>query len=249
MAWIKKGSKTEYLEFIGGIDAFIFKNPIGIMAAKKCCWLRHDVDYDINHALNFAEYEAKNERFSTYFLLHTAPYFNYSFDLKVKIRALSQMGHEIGLHNDIISVWYNSLGTINFKQRIRDIIDFMESCDIRVTGTSCHGSKEHYDRCYFNYQIWKDFNINKNEGLGKDFGSLFLKDVGLFYEAYFLPYTHYFSDSGNNWIGYVVDGQKPFERTALQSPNNLGSNVIEEFNKCDSGFLHVLTHPCHYEEV
>ena len=256
MTWRKKGSKTEYLEFIRSIKGRRWSNPLRIpsFSGGHSSWIRHDVDKDLLHALKFAEYEAKNNIHSTYFLLHTAPYFDYSFDFKMKLRALSHMGHGVGFHNDVLSVWWDRQSggpDITTVEEIEKALGFMREV-VEVKGTSCHGAREHYKRGYFNYEIWKECCKEKNAVFGRykeNFVTYSLNEFDLHYEAYLLPYTHYFSDSGNNWIGYVVDGQKPFERTALESPNNLGSNVIEEFNKCKEGFLQVLTHPCHWEEI
>jgi len=238
MAWIKKGSKTDYLDIVKKV-------------ARPYLFLRHDLDYDLDHALRFAEYEASNGISSTYFLLPTAPYFDYSFDFKIKVRALEQMGHELGLHNNfyysyLIEKW--DLQTLS--DEVNRPLDFLRDiwCDVELT--SCHGQREHYDAGVFNYQIWREFDIKKNEGFPDIKPILSLKDFGL-KEVYFEYYTHYWSDSGNGWTGIVVDGQKPFERSARNSPENIGHDVIEAFNesKIQHASLQILTHPCHYEEI
>ena len=246
MTWIKKNSKTELLSFINSVEAPIIGPPTEY-AGGKVLWLRHDVDYDLDHALWFAQKEASEGFAATYFLLHTAPYFDYSSDLVEKVLLLLEMGHQIGLHNDAISVWHKT------GEHPRDILtrplDFLRGI-CPVIGTSCHGAREHYDRGYFNYEVWKEWDRNENEGFCQvNCPQISLTKMGLEYEAYFLPYTHYFSDSGNNWVGYVVEGKKPFERTAAFSPGNLGTNVINEFNKADEGLFQMLLHPCHWECV
>ena len=248
MKWIKKGSKTVLNEFIGSVKAKIITDPTKYDGGKAL-WLRRDVDYDLDHAIKFAEYEYRNNIRATYFLLHTAPYFDYSKEFKEKILLLDDMGHSIGFHNDILSCWHKNqeMGLNDF---IPKPIKFLRKAAPPVNGTSCHGAKEHYDRKYFNYECWEEFDKKKNEGFDAICGfKPSLERYGFEYEAYFLPYTHYFSDSGNNWIGYVVNGQKPFERTALESPDNLGTKVIDKFNEAEEGLFQMLLHPCHWEEV
>jgi len=108
-----------------------------------------------------------------------------------------------------------------------------------VVGTSCHGYVECYNRKYFNYQVWSEYDSEKNEGFDIRWPQFSLKEFGLEYESYFLP----------NDIGYVVDGQKPFERAALLSDKNIKQAVIMDFNKAEEGLFQLLTHPCWWEEV
>ena len=250
MPWIKKGSKTEYLEFIRSIDQKIKFEEETNTSICRTLFLRKDVDYDLDHALKFADNEMKlGTIYSTYFLLPTAPYFDYSFDFKMKVRALIQMGFGVGLHNNY---YYSYLKENWDLQTLRDNINrdlnFLREIDEHVDHTSCHGQREHYDMKFFNYQIWEEFDIEKNEGFKGAKPLLSLEEFKLS-EVYFCGYTHYYSDSGGQWIGYEVDGQKPFERSAANSSNNLGTNVIKKFNECRVASLQVLTHPCHWEEV
>ena len=70
---------------------------------KRPCILRHDVDYDIHRAAQFAEQEAKihSGLKSTYFLLVSGDFYNIM--AKSTIEAADRIlscGHEIGLHFD-----------------------------------------------------------------------------------------------------------------------------------------------------
>lgn len=68
---------------------------------KKFILLRHDVDFSLDHALLFAKEEAKQNIFSTYFVLLSNPFYNaLSEDGFKKIQMISKLGHEIGLHYD-----------------------------------------------------------------------------------------------------------------------------------------------------
>ena len=242
--WMKKNSKTSYIDFIESIKGTRVSDPCG--TEKKKYWIRHDVDYSIEHALDMAAFEYEHDIQSTYFLLPTAKYFDYSSKLIDYIKLFETLGHSIGFHNDILGDCiknnYNPLIT-----ELNNQLDFFSN-HTNLKFTSSHGSKEYYDLKLINYQLWKEYNPNFNEGYPIKWSQTSLKGYNL-HEAYFLPYTHYFSDSGNNWIGYVVDGVKLFERSALESEKNLGSSVIGEFNKCEEGFLQLLIHPCHWEEM
>jgi len=82
MSWIKRNSKTEYLEFVGSIEAKITTVPYAPQE-KRALWIRHDVDKSLDHALRLAEYEYRNNIQSTYFLLHTNDYFDYSTYMEI----------------------------------------------------------------------------------------------------------------------------------------------------------------------
>jgi len=243
MYWKKKRGKTRYLDFIQSIQGRLVGSQLSNYDKKF--WIRHDVDYDLDQAIDLAWFEMDNGMMSTFFLLHTAGYFDYSYEFDRKITKLLAMGHAIGFHNDLLGVWSEKGGDV--YKILQPPLNFLRQIT-PVTSTSSHGKREYYDRNFINYEVWQEYDSSQNEGYPVKWDQISLKYVGL-NEAYFLPYTHYFSDSGGNWIGYQVDGQKPFERSALRSQLNIGSDIVEKFNECEKGFLQLLIHPEHWECV
>lgn len=68
---------------------------------EKPCILRHDIDFSLKKALEFAEVEQNQGIRSTYFVLLTTDMYNaMSKEAGQMIRAIMRMGHEIGLHFD-----------------------------------------------------------------------------------------------------------------------------------------------------
>jgi len=63
-----------------------------------------------------------------------------------------------------------------------------------------------------------------------------LADVGLEYEAYFLKYEGYLSDSHGDWGGSIAEAK-------IKSI----SSAIELFNKMNKGALQILLHPIYWE--
>lgn len=91
---VLKYAKKNYL--LGTISEFS-----RIKTKKKFILLRHDVDFSLDHALVFAQKEAKEKIFSTYFILLSSPFYNALSDDGIeKIQKISRLGHEIGLHYD-----------------------------------------------------------------------------------------------------------------------------------------------------
>ncbi len=68
---------------------------------KKILLIRHDIDMDIELAKNFAEFENSIGVNSSYFFRFTAKNYNLlSIYVLNTIKAISGLGHEIGLHID-----------------------------------------------------------------------------------------------------------------------------------------------------
>jgi len=237
-------TESAYLNFINSINGTRIVDPLNIPKLKRSYWIRHDVDISLPHALYFAEFEAKNGIISTYFLLHNNEYFDYSENFANIVKRLISLGHTIAFHNDVLSLWWEDK-TKDIISLLNPPLNFLRQFST-VEGTACHGHACHYERGYINYEVWKEYDPTKNYGFEIKCPKISLNDVGLKYEAYFLPYTHLYSDSGKNDIGYVVGNSRMFEKDALLSKRNIGLKVIDEFNKEDSGFLELLFHPIYW---
>jgi peptidoglycan/xylan/chitin deacetylase (PgdA/CDA1 family) len=66
------------------------------------CILRHDVDFDVNKALDFANRESKIGGFqSTYFFLVSSDFYNmFAKSTLDVLERILKLGHEVGLHFD-----------------------------------------------------------------------------------------------------------------------------------------------------
>jgi hypothetical protein len=136
--------------------------------------LRHDIDQNINRSVKMAEIESQHEIKSTYFVLHTADYYLKSFD---KFKYIQSLGHEIGFHNDLMTLKHPKIS-------LEIELEFLRLCGLIITGTASHGNKQRTD----NLAFWEDYKLN---------------DFGLDYEAYSLDHNRYFSDCtfifGHRW--------------------------------------------------
>jgi hypothetical protein len=76
---------------------------------KKNLIIRHDVDYSLSLAVDFAHFEYLNGIKSTYYLLMTSNFYNlFSRESKVLVNKLLSYGHDVGLHFDSISYDVNN---------------------------------------------------------------------------------------------------------------------------------------------
>jgi len=70
-------------------------------AIKRPCILRHDVDFDLQKALEFAEFEQAIGVKSTYFILCSSKFYNLLEKSSISaICGIHALGHDIGLHFD-----------------------------------------------------------------------------------------------------------------------------------------------------
>jgi hypothetical protein len=175
--------------------------------------LRHDIDNDLNIAYQFSEIEYKLGIRSTYFILHTAPYYLensnnmavHSEKILPILKTMQNKRHfEIGWHNDLVTlqVIYN----INPVTFLHNELTWLRSNGINIVGTASHGSTYcktyHYLNFYFfeecTLPVVPNFANNINVPMGGK--SIAIKkgkliDFGLQYEAYFLNNNKYFSDA------------------------------------------------------
>lgn len=97
-------NKNGYLKLL----MFIIKNNYNFIKMidykkpnKKRIILRHDVDFSIDYAIEMAEIEEKIGVISNYFFMVTSHFYNvFSEPNRKKLRQISEMGHQIGLHFD-----------------------------------------------------------------------------------------------------------------------------------------------------
>lgn len=74
-------------------------------------WIRHDVDFSINKALQFAEFESQIGVKSTYYILVNGNYYNpYQSDNLQKIKMIRELGHGVGIHYDLTAVKSSGVG-------------------------------------------------------------------------------------------------------------------------------------------
>jgi len=263
---------AKYLDFLsnfGDTNRFIvlplekFRNTFS--RRKIIIGLRHDVDLDLNFAHQLSTVENNIGIQSSYYILHTAPYYladrnNMAIHNGAIIPMLQSMQneyhHEIGWHNDLVTlqVVYNMDPVSFFHQEL----SWLRSNGLAVTGTASHGSNYCYTYNYLNYyffneckdQIVGQFKNRDSVNVGDNLILLkhaSLKDFNLNYEAYFLNNNKYFSDAkfinGERWNPGMLDikSLKPGDRVIILTHpiyyRPSGSNLSELSSFSISGQL------------
>lgn len=226
-------SADDYIELIKTL-AVKFGHP---QPLKDCpngtFFLRHDVDRDIINAQLMAKLEADLGIQSTYFFLHTSEY--YTGDVFDEIKKIADLGHEIGLHNDVLSMAYDTKNKdpLFAKRTLMNLITNMK-LSFNVVGTSSHGNVAVY-------KITKELNLN----IFKDPKyQCHLSDVGLEYEAYSLLKDYYISDSGGKFSCSFGEG---FEETDGVFSIKTEIDRVKHMSFKRPGILQLLVHPLYYE--
>ena len=221
---------TAYFDYLDHFEATVsvsqlFERP----HATDMIALRHDVDYDLDLALEMSFWEKERGVQSTYYLLHTAPYWNAPQFID-KCLQIQDFGHEIGLHLNLLSEWVQ--GKINdIASTLDHILTPLRQAGVRLTGVAAHGDKLCYQHQFINYwcftelkpqnpEISEDglsaegipvlepkFRISypdshqlaRDDGCQLPLWSVSMQEFGLVYDAAHVGYDGYFTDSGGKW--------------------------------------------------
>ena len=204
---------NQYSELINKLreDKFVVL-PINEMRytfikSKVVVGLRHDIDFNPFKALEMAKMEKENGIRSTYYILATSEYYGHFgiFGL-VRSKGMDQLykelyndGAEIGIHNDLLTVMItHKLDPFIFN---KNELSFYKSLNIPIYGTVAHGS-EIAKNTVPNYMIFSDFAKQSSidyEGKVYPLGQHSLKEYGYEYEANYIDFNIYFSDSRGKW--------------------------------------------------
>ncbi len=105
---------------------------------EKCVVLRHDIDYDIKKALEFANLENGLGVKSTYFVLVTSDFYNvFSSANANMLNKIAALGHGIGLHFD--EVRYPGYNLDGLREKIIEESQLLEkAAGIKVSTVSMH---------------------------------------------------------------------------------------------------------------
>lgn len=222
--------KEQYFRYLDHIDSSVTMCQLAQQPDNpNMIALRHDIDHDIDLALEMAHYEHERGIVATYFLLHTNEYWDDSRFL-LKCKQLQDYGHEIGLHLNVLTQWMQGQCD-DVDEHIGKLLIHLRSTGLEIVGTSAHGDSACYSHNFINYWIWKELRGNDPAGTEKNLSaegievddaswqvpypenhSIIRNDQrrfklwqsslnahGLTYDAVHVPHTNYWSDTGGKW--------------------------------------------------
>jgi hypothetical protein len=170
--------------------------------------LRHDVDDLLDHSVKMAEMENKSGVRSTYFILNTAPYWDYdSQEFFYTLRYIQSLGHDIGWHNNCLTELLTT--GLPLDEIISKPLDAMRENGLVVRGMASHGDA----MCYGNpkYVNYMAFGFTKLGWEGFDHPVYDMYDFDLEYDAIMGRRDDMLSDSGGKWSKEPVATLKEWE--------------------------------------
>ncbi len=235
------------------------------------CHIRHDVDGDLVSARAQAILEHELGIKSTYYILHTAPYYGlWNADRKRFERNVSaigvyqeieKLGHEVGLHSDPLFLYQNH--NVDGVGALRTELEWLRSNGLTVAGTVAHNSVTTYGAV--NYAVFKGRNVSfiappgpaavEKDGKWAPLQVISEQELGLDYEGNDLFWqTHtrveyYCLMSQNEWFYQAFEGgsilpKNQSERAEEWKPQE---TVLDEIVRL-KGPVHLVlsVHPMHY---
>ena len=207
--------------------------------ARPVIALRHDVDRWLDSAVTLARLERAAGLQATYFVLHTAAYWQQD-SLVPTLRTLQDdLGHEVGWHNDLVTL--NCVLGVDARGYLRRELARLRTAGVRVSGVSAHGSPHCYRLGYHNNYFFSDFpermpefpndTVVHTENGDCPIPKARLADFDFEYEAYHLDNNLYFSDSSFD------------ERERRWHPKHLDLDELSPGDK-----VIILIHPCHWDD-
>lgn len=151
---------------------------------ERCVILRHDVDYDMSKAVEFAKFEKEVGIKATYMILVTSDFYNiFSRETIDYVTQIIEMGHDIGLHFDEKRYLTNN---IDMSDKIYEEVRLLRKAIgyQNIKTVSMHRPSKD---C-----IKKDI-INGNDKIINTYNEIFLKDF------------KYVSDSRMHWREPIMD--------------------------------------------
>ncbi len=222
--------------------------------------VRHDVDHSLDNAMMIAKLERSMGLRSTYFMLHPGDYNqleNYYgtvsggrivhaagfFD---RCGELQAMGHEIGLHNDFAQLSFLTGRSVR-DLLVEEIAAFAEA-GIEIHGSASHGSDFARQQVMTNYEIFAECVSGREKGRSINRGdwqidlhTISLAEVGLEYEAYFVPRNMDFSDTGSQ---LVLHSQKKRNAGVNLETDEDVEQARQMIRDQPDPRLVILAHPC-----
>jgi len=205
--------------------------------------MRHDIDHSLVYALNFAKWEHERGYTATYYLLHSAPYWENKDALRAAVEVFMEYGHEVGFHTNALAT---ALRTgEDPAQIVFDGVGELRSYGCEVTGVVAHGDPLCHivQGGFVNDELFSEC-VRPSYGLpertlvwevgGKVVGRLEIKrrswkEFGFEYDPNWISRAHELSDSGGRMHSNFDD-------------------VVASF-PYPNGQIQILAHPCWWAEA
>jgi hypothetical protein len=215
---------AEYAHFLDGLGGRDVVPMREFARGEGDLALRHDVDSRLESALELGRIEHDRELRATYFVLHTAPYWDDP-QLVSRLSRLEELGHEVGFHNDLVTL--QRLEGVDVAAYLGEQLARLRGAGIDVAGAAAHGSPWCHRLGFHNNYVFRGWDEPvPGFPLTEVPQKLDPAEFGLEYEAYHVAQDVYFSDAS------FVNRRRAHPAALRLEP---GKRTI------------VLVHPCHWD--
>ena len=148
------GTLVDFAKFIEQITSLAPVYPVREYARDddKKILLRLDVDHLFDKAVEMAQIIHDAGVSASFYMLHTEVYY-HRIDFFGRCRLIQRMGHEIGLHNNIVDVCEIS-GENPETMLIREL-KYLRDAGLKVSSVAAHGTKLTREVDHRNYEIFE----------------------------------------------------------------------------------------------
>lgn len=200
---------------------------------------RRDVNHDLELARKMALLEAEVGIHSTYFILHTAPYYKDKKSLLNSCKVIQSLGHEIGFHSNMVSAQVFDGLKLPGEWLAKELRWFKDN-GINITGVSQHGDKRCREFYFLNDYFWQDCpmipdHFGSYYSVGDDCKIIKAKEEWFGFE---------YNCSKLNITGYRSDAQ------FKDIYPNIWFAKFSDFSEYKNGDkVELLVHPCRWENA
>lgn len=172
------------------------------------------------------------------------------------VETLSLDGHEVGLHNDCVTLALERRMPI--ERVLGQTLEALRSTGASIFGSAAHGSRLARMLVFNNREMFSGvhrpgrdpFRTISMGGHSVEMGRISMTDFGLEYEAYEIPRPNRLSESGRTWGGRVGDVRVRRAEMLERFDRNLLMQAVREIDVATKlGSTQMLLHPCHWEIV
>lgn len=265
------------LQSLQRMPSVVFKNNRDTLATQPVgdelvCTIRHDVDGDIQAAMQQAEIEARLGIPTTFHLLHTAPYYGvFIGDVFVRnicmaedYLKLQRLGHEIAMHTDGMTLYQSN--SMDGAGAVREELNWLRGIGCDVRGTTAHNSFSVYGCNNYSVFSGRPLAINKpagprgvvHNGMWAPLQILSEAELGLEYEAndiFWQDQTPVFYGclmSQNNWYmahnhyGFLSPDTKE-SREPMKAFYGTQDDLVDAITSLNGPcYVNLIVHPMHY---
>jgi hypothetical protein len=115
--------------------------------------VRHDCDNVIAPAVDMATWECERNYVSTYYILHTSPYWQNKRVLRESLDIIAESGHNIGIHNDALTVALETGRDPN--EILHEAVEELRRYGHEIRSTVAHGNQLCHVAKYVNDEMFE----------------------------------------------------------------------------------------------